>query len=488
MYRSYYTVIRAGDAQFRVSLDTASSDLWLISSNCTSDACSNIPKYPLSYGSPSFAAVNDNSTQFSLRYADGTVASGIVGRERVSIAGIDVASQTIGLANDTTISFPDDISGVLGLGFSRLATAESGSNATSFFTNLIHSNNLSYPIFGIGLASAYDASIVSNISEVAWSRVVQFPPFIGETNVTRSSYLHWAVVLDAISIGNHRIKPLPTYPFALENRTAALIDVGFPGMYGPYADVARIFASIPDSRLVSDDGQWVVPCDTNARLTFIFSSRNFTMLPADYLIGPASGNPNLCLAWPKALPPSTDGIDWQLGGAFMRTVYSIFSLGVNGKEPPFVGFYPLRANLTENPAEEIDSPLSLLPTVQTTLPNFLLPTPTFTPSSYIFNTSVTAVVGGIVSSHLATSTYSPILEAQVTHVSAIPSIFPTPGYVTFVGTAANGLVFTTLSPVPEASVTLGVPPGWESSALYHSPPFVSCIVLLGVTIIRTIIY
>lgn len=497
--QSYFTVIQAGDAQFRVSLDTASSDLWLISSDCMSAACSNIPKYPLAYGSPSFAAVNDNTTQFSLRYADGTAASGIIGRETVLVAGIDVANQTIGLANDTTIVFPDEISGVLGLGFSRLSTIESGSNATSFFTNLIHSSNLSYPIFGVSLGNdtegegtlsfgAYDAYVVSNITDVAWNRVVQFAPFLGETNVTRSSYLQWAVVLDAISIGNQLITPIPTYPFALENRTVALIDVGFPGIYGPYADVARIFATIPDSRLVSDDGQWVVPCDTNIPLSFVFNSRNFTMLPADYLIGPASGNPNLCLSWPKALPPTTDGIDWQLGGAFLKTVYSIFSLGINGKEPPFIGFYPLRANATQNLTEQIDPPLSHLPTVQTTLPNSLLPTPTFTPSSYIFNSSVTAAIGGILSSNLATSTYSPILEAQATNVSAIPSIFPTPGYVTLIGTAANGLVFTSLSPVPEASVTLGIPPGWESSALYHSPPFAPCIILLCVAIIRTIVY
>jgi len=33
----------------------------------------------------------------------------------------------------------------------------------------------------------------------------------------------------------------------------------------------------------------------------------------DYIIGPASGNPNLCLSWPMALPPNSDGVDWQMG-------------------------------------------------------------------------------------------------------------------------------------------------------------------------------
>lgn len=39
----------------------------------------------------------------------------------------------------------------------------------------------------------------------------------------------------------------------------------------------------------------------------------YTLLPEDYIIGPASGNPDICLAWPRAAPPSADGIDWQFG-------------------------------------------------------------------------------------------------------------------------------------------------------------------------------
>src|ERR1700743_3865443 len=40
---------------------------------------------------------------------------------------------------------------------------------------------------------------------------------------------------------------------------------------------------------------------------------NFTLQPTDYVIGPASGNPNMCLTWPRASQPTADGIDWQLG-------------------------------------------------------------------------------------------------------------------------------------------------------------------------------
>ena len=68
--RTYYTLLSVGNISFRVSIDTASSDLWLFSSDCTSGACKSSPKYPLSYDSHSFVSVNGNSTTFNVSYAD----------------------------------------------------------------------------------------------------------------------------------------------------------------------------------------------------------------------------------------------------------------------------------------------------------------------------------------------------------------------------------------------------------------------------------
>jgi Eukaryotic aspartyl protease len=70
--RSYFSVIQLGQISLRVALDTASSDLWVISSACTTQACTKVPRYPLAYQSPTFVAVNDNSTSFMAEYADGT--------------------------------------------------------------------------------------------------------------------------------------------------------------------------------------------------------------------------------------------------------------------------------------------------------------------------------------------------------------------------------------------------------------------------------
>ena len=70
--RTYYTVIQVGGVYFRVALDTASADLWLVSSACLTDTCKKVPPYPLTYYSTTFVPFLDNTTRFTARYSDGT--------------------------------------------------------------------------------------------------------------------------------------------------------------------------------------------------------------------------------------------------------------------------------------------------------------------------------------------------------------------------------------------------------------------------------
>lgn len=54
------------------------------------------------------------------------------------------------------------------------------------------------------------------------------------------------------------------------------------------------------------------------------------------------------------------------------------------------------------------------------------------------------------------------------NVSALPTIDPTPEVVTFTITNAVGVVATSVSTVPVAVFTLGVPPGWRSNSSTRS--------------------
>jgi len=94
--QSYFVVIETGVISFRVAIDTGSSDLWLISTACTTATCQQVPGYPLAYHSATFVPVNNNLTTFNATYADGTYASGFVARETVEFSNLTVANQAFG--------------------------------------------------------------------------------------------------------------------------------------------------------------------------------------------------------------------------------------------------------------------------------------------------------------------------------------------------------------------------------------------------------
>ena len=143
------------------------------------------------------------------------------------------------------------------------------------------------------------------------------------------------------------------------------------------------------------------------------------------------------------------------------------SFGIDTKEPPMVGLYPL--NNASAPAQqptEVSSFFSAATQiVGTTLPNFPLATPSFTTPPYAFNTSVDAEPGEIVSSGLAVSTYSPVLGTRRPNVTALAVVTPSPTLFTYILTDGSGHVVTSISTAPAPDITLGTPPGWTNGGV-----------------------
>jgi len=367
------------------------------------------------------------------------------------------------------------------------------SKATPFVNELAQQGQLDYPLFGLSLTrntsgsltlGAIDGDVVDNFTLIEWNRVVPFAPFNFDSTSKTARYLQWTLRLSNIGVNGTLLTPQPTFA-SIAGSSLVLFDIGTNGMFGPFQDVSRIFSLIDDARLVDQDaGQWALPCDTEEVLSFNFGHRNFTLQPTDYLIGPTSADETLCLAWPRAVASSGDGIDWQLGTPFLRTVYSIFSFGIDDKEPPMIGLYAL-SNITtinENATDISSFFASASATIATTLPNFLLSTITPTPPPYIFNTSVHASVGEIMSTDLGNSTYSPALVGA-TNLSALSTITASPTLATYIITDASGMLITSTSFASTSSVALGKPPGFASSARTSTICSPIYAVLLGLVVV-----
>jgi hypothetical protein len=160
------------------------------------------------------------------------------------------------------------------------------------------------------------------------------------------------------------------------------------------------------------------------------------------------------------------------------------SYGIAERELPLIGLYPRRSPsaVPLSPASLSALFSSLTLTVPTTLPNFVVPTPTLTTPPYTFNSSVPTSVLAL--SDLATSTYSPLIEEIVSgmveklNVTTLPGVKPTPTLATILVTDASGAVHTSVSTLPSSSVVLGRPPGFHSASEMLRP--YGIIAILGI--------
>ncbi|KAB5591909.1 Actin cytoskeleton-regulatory complex protein pan1 [Ceratobasidium theobromae] len=459
--QTYNALTGIGPYSFLLSLDTASADTWVVSSTCRTSSCRGLPPYPEQLPSPSFASIANNHTRFAISFADGTIASGVIASETMNVGGFVLTGQAFGLVNDTnaTLASGDqEASGVLGLGFPRLSQiGKAVPGAVPPVARLAQQGDLSYPIFGLSLRKndagtlslgAIDADVVKNQSLIAWHDVAPFPTLPSDNS---SIYLQWAIQMSGVAVNKTHVQINSTYPAIVGDKPLALLDLGTSGMFGPASDVARLFSLIPASRLVGD-GQYAVPCDTTLSMSFTFGygSRNYTLQPHDYIFARVSDPPNMCLAWPRATSPSSDGIDWQLGTPFLRSVYSVFSYGINTKEPPKIGLYPLTPDMVTDTETSISMTLSAeSATIETTLPNYVLPTPTYTTPRYLFSPSPSPTTN---SSFSSSSSSSSLLSSSGTASSttSIPFVYsvPTPGQIVRTGLGASTYSALLIRPTP----------------------------------------
>ena len=392
----YYASVKIGTPPQTVDLlvDTGSTDLYVQSSTCRTCNQSLIQPYfdgsQSSFDGSRSSSFEQLAAQVSLSYADGSVISGGVARDTVSLGknhsrlpcapqltrpgSYTVPNQTFILATSAQLNL--GVAGIIGLAFPALART----NATPWWLNAL--DQFAEPEISFFLTQWTDHTGTDLIlpggqltlggrnTSLYEESQMTFTPILSER--------WWTIPIASMVVtGTTRTNTTLTFAGAF---TSAVIDTGTTLLYGPPEIVTAFYAAIPGARLVSSfapvlqlDGFYALPCNATARAIIQFTETSQLTLPATNLmwLGLAQYLPGYCVCSfvatttlnnfskrfipdvrpaPKSeddtistAPAATNQPSWLIGDAFLKSVYTVFRKG-NGtaQDPPSVGFAPIK--------------------------------------------------------------------------------------------------------------------------------------------------
>ena len=251
--------------EFKVVLDTGSSNLWVPSSECGSIACYLHQKYDSSASS----TYKKNGTEFGIRYGSGEV-SGFISNDILRIGDLSIKGQDFGeTTNEPGLAFAfGRFDGILGLGYDTIAV----NHVTPPFYNMINQKLLDEPVFAFYLGNTDDGT-----ESMATFGGVDKSHYTGKmTMIPLRRKAYWEVNLDAITFGKDT---------AELDGTGVILDTGTSLIALP-STIAELLNKQMGAKK-GYNGQYTVECDKRDSLpdmSFQLSGYNFTIGPYDYVL------------------------------------------------------------------------------------------------------------------------------------------------------------------------------------------------------------
>ena len=252
--------------EFKVVLDTGSSNLWVPSSECSSIACFLHSKYDSSASS----TYKKNGSSFEIKYGSGEL-SGFVSQDTVQIGDIKVKHQDFAEATqEPGLAFAfGQFDGIMGLGHDTISV----NRIVPPFYNMLDQGLLDEPVVSFYLS---DTNNDGDESEAMFGGVNKAHYTGDMTKIPLRRKAYWEVDLDAITFGDETAD--------LED-TGVILDTGTSLIALP-SGLAEILNSQIGAKK-SWNGQYTIDCDKKAGLpdmTFTLTGHNFTIGPDDYIL------------------------------------------------------------------------------------------------------------------------------------------------------------------------------------------------------------
>ncbi|TSK38337.1 Gastricsin [Bagarius yarrelli] len=310
----YFGVISIGTPpqSFEVLFDTGSSNLWVNSVYCSTQACTAQTQF-----NPQQSSTYQSTSQtFYLPYGAGAL-NGVFGYDTVTLSGIQIPNQEVGLSTNEPsqpfLSAPFD--GILGLAYPSIAVG----NAMTLMDNMMQQGLLEQNLFGI-----YLSPVGGSGSEVAFGAVDNnmYQGQISWTPVTSETY--WQIGIQEVLISGQQTGWCSQY-----GGCQAIVDTGTPSLTAPSSFVSSLMQSIGAQQ--NSYGQYGLDCSQASNLptlTFTISGVNFALGPSYYILENQSGYCTVDIT-PTYLPSQNNQPLWIFGDVFLRAYYSVYDRGNN---------------------------------------------------------------------------------------------------------------------------------------------------------------
>ncbi|KAI0374768.1 acid protease [Pilatotrama ljubarskyi] len=329
---AYLVHVSIGGQDFMVLLHTGSSDLWVVSSDCTTEDCAGVRKYSRT------PSLSQSDIPFHLNYLMGNV-SGAVGSETVGLGQFQVSSQVLALANAT-----DGLglrgtgnSGIMGLSFPAEASIPDTTGRTVVENLFSAFNDTSRRFFAFKLGrDQASSSFTLGELDPTYANTTDDLTYNSVFSSGGSLYDYWKLPLHSLTVNGTSFS-LSKSRLDRAPAPIAVLDTGTTLVLGPSQDVTRFWQSIGGAKQTARG--WEVPCNRAVVVGMVLgegdTQKEYIVDPADISWKEGSVDGEWCLGGIQ----SNDGVfsaDWLLGDTFLRNVY-VTHHAATDSQPPRIG-------------------------------------------------------------------------------------------------------------------------------------------------------